>query len=51
MVIHHYMNEDWLKVGMQYPKMIIASDAMPALNAEDKSAPNGSGPFTRLLAR
>jgi N-acyl-D-aspartate/D-glutamate deacylase len=50
MIIHHYMNEDWLKVGLQYPNMIIASDAMPALSAENKAAPNGAGSFTRLLA-
>ena len=50
-VIHHYMNEDWLKIGLQYPGMIVATDAMPALNAQQKAVPNGAGNYTRLLAK
>lgn len=49
-VIHHYMKEEWLRQALQYPAMMVATDAMPALRFEVKSAPNGAGSFTRLLA-
>ncbi|MGL6313300.1 amidohydrolase family protein [Vibrio sp. WXL103] len=51
MIIHHYMQEDWLREAMVHPDMIIATDAMPALNANLKSAPNGAGSYTRVLAQ
>jgi N-acyl-D-aspartate/D-glutamate deacylase len=51
MVIHHYMKEDWLVEGLKWPKMMVATDAMPAMNFEVKSNPNGAGSFTRLLAK
>jgi N-acyl-D-aspartate/D-glutamate deacylase len=49
-VIHHYMKEDWLKEALRHRGMMVATDAMPALRFEAKSAPNGAGSFTRLLA-
>lgn len=51
MVIHHYMKEEWLRKALVHPEMIVATDAMPALNASVKSAPNGAGSYTRLLAK
>jgi len=50
-VIHHYMKEEWLIEGMQWPSMIISTDAMPALDFRVKAAPNGAGSFTRVLAK
>ncbi|MEP0200699.1 MAG: amidohydrolase family protein [Halioglobus sp.] len=49
-VIHHYMKEEWLRRALRYPGMMVATDAMPSLQFEIKSAPNGAGSFTRLLA-
>jgi len=49
-VIHHYMKEEWLAQALQYPYMMVSTDAMPSLQFEIKSAPNGAGSFTRLLA-
>lgn len=51
MIVHHYMKEDWLKIGLQYPHMMIATDAMPSIKWENKSNPNVAGSFTRLLAK
>jgi N-acyl-D-aspartate/D-glutamate deacylase len=50
-IIHHYMKEDWLKIALKHPNMIIATDAMPAMNEEKKAAPNGASSYTRLLAK
>ena len=51
MIIHHYMKEEWIQKGMKYPKMMIASDAMPAIVPEAKSNPNLAASFTRFLAK
>lgn len=50
-VIHHYMKEEWLVEGMRWPKMMVATDAIPAISFEVKGPPNGAGSFTRLLAK
>ena len=50
-VIHHYMKDDWLRIALRHPGVMVASDAMPAISAEVKAAPNGAGTFTRLLAK
>ena len=50
-VIHHYMKEEWLVEGMRWPQMMIATDAMPAIDFRVKAAPNGAGSFTRVLAK
>ena len=49
-VIHHYMQEEWIKTGLQHPEMMIGSDAMPAIGPNSKVVPNGIGSYTRLLA-
>ena len=45
------MKEDWIKTGLQYPKMMVSSDATPAIVKEVKANPNLAGTFTRLLAK
>ena len=50
-LIHHYMKDEWLKIALRHPGVMVATDAMPAVNAKVKSAPNGAGSFTRLLRK
>ncbi|WP_050604428.1 amidohydrolase family protein [Ruegeria sp. 6PALISEP08] len=50
-IIHHYMKEEWLTEALQWPDMMVATDAMPTFDSSIKSAPNGAGSYTRLLAR
>ena len=50
-LIHHYMKDEWLKIALRHPGVMVATDAMPAVNAKVKAAPNGAGSYTRLLAK
>ena len=49
MVIHHYMKDEWIKEGLRYPEMMVATDGMPAVTPDVKSNPNLTSSFTRLL--
>jgi N-acyl-D-aspartate/D-glutamate deacylase len=51
LVIHHYMQEDWLRIALRHPGVMVATDATPALSVDVKAVPNGAASFTRLLAR
>jgi len=37
--------------ALKWPKMMLVTDAMPALNFDIKAVPNGAASFTRLMAR
>ena len=50
-LIHHYMREEWIVEALEWPEMIVASDAMPSFDYEVKSAPNGAGTYTRIFAK
>jgi N-acyl-D-aspartate/D-glutamate deacylase len=50
-LIHHYMKEEWLVEALKWPKMMVASDAMPSFSSKVKSAPNGAGTFTRIFSK
>ncbi len=49
MVNHHYVKEDWIKTAMQWPKMMISTDALPALDLDILTNPNVAGTFSRVL--
>ena len=49
MIIHHYMKDEWIKIALKYPEMMVGSDGMPAITLEVKSNPNLTSSFTRLL--
>jgi dihydroorotase-like cyclic amidohydrolase len=51
MIIHHYMTEDWLVEALKWPKMMVATDATPAISFDVKSNPNIAGSYTRLLGK
>jgi N-acyl-D-aspartate/D-glutamate deacylase len=50
-VIHHYMQEEWIRTGLVAEDMIIATDAMPCFDLETRSVPNGAGTHARILGR
>jgi len=50
-IIHHYGNEDWNRIGLKNPTVIIASDAMPVISKDRKVTPRGIGTFSKVLAK
>ncbi|MGI9284733.1 MAG: amidohydrolase family protein [Pseudomonadales bacterium] len=48
-VNHHYVKEQWIEAAMQWPGMMISSDALPALDIDILSNPNVAGTFSRVL--
>jgi len=50
-IIHHYGKEEWNRIGLQHPKVIIASDAMPVISKDRKVTPRGIGTFSKILAK
>lgn len=51
MVNHHYVQEEWLIKALQWPSMMISSDALPAMDLRVKTNPNIAGTFSQLIAR
>ena len=49
MVNHHYVKEEWMTTAMQWPGMMISTDALPALDLDILANPNISGTFSRVL--
>ncbi len=49
MVNHHYVKEPWMETALQWPSMMISTDALPALDLDVLSNPNIAGTFSRLL--
>ena len=38
-VNHHYVKEEWMKTALQWPRMMVATDALPAVNLADQNEP------------
>ena len=49
MVNHHYVKEPWMITAMQWPQMMISTDALPALDLDVLANPNVAGTFSRVL--
>jgi len=49
LVNHHYVKEPWMITAIQWPKMMISTDALPALDLDVLANPNIAGTFSRLL--
>lgn len=49
MVNHHYVKEPWMETALQWPSMMISTDALPALDLDVLSNPNIAGTFSRVL--
>ena len=48
-VNHHYLKDEWMRVGLKWPRMMIATDALPALDLDVLSNPNIAGTYSRVL--
>jgi N-acyl-D-aspartate/D-glutamate deacylase len=48
-VNHHYVKEDWMETALQWPRMMVATDALPAVDLSVKTNPNIAGTFSRVL--
>ena len=49
--MHHYIREEWNRLAIQRPHVIVASDAMPLLGYDRKVVPNGAGTSARILGQ
>lgn len=49
MVNHHYVKEDWMEEALRWPKMMVSTDALPALDRDVMTNPNVAGTFSRVL--
>ena len=49
--MHHYIQEEWNRLAIQRPHVMVASDAMPLLSYEHKVVPNGAGTSARILGQ
>jgi hypothetical protein len=49
MINHHYVNEQWMIEALQWPQMMVSTDALPALDLDIKTNPNVAGTFSRVL--
>ena len=49
--MHHYIREEWNRLAIQRPHVMVASDAMPLLSYERKVVPNGAGTSARILGQ
>jgi N-acyl-D-aspartate/D-glutamate deacylase len=49
MVNHHYLKEEWMVKGLKWPRMMISTDALPALDLDILTNPNIAGTFSRVL--
>ena len=48
-VNHHYVKEEWMKTALSWPRMMVATDALPAISLGVKTNPNVAGTFSRVL--
>ncbi len=48
-VNHHYVKEPWVETALQWPRMMVSTDALPAVDTRIPTNPNLAGTFSRLL--
>jgi len=48
-VNHHYVKEQWVETALQWPRMMVSTDALPAVDRRVATNPNIAGTFSRLL--
>ena len=51
MVNHHYVKESWLLEALDWPDMMISTDALPSFSAQQLSNPNIGGSFSLVLGK
>jgi N-acyl-D-aspartate/D-glutamate deacylase len=48
-VNHHYVKEQWVETALQWPRMMVSTDALPAVDTRIATNPNLAGTFSRVL--
>ena len=48
---HHYVKEEWLLKALNWPGMMVSTDALPAFDLEVKTNPNIAGTYAHFLGR
>jgi hypothetical protein len=48
-VNHHYVKEEWIETALKWPRMMVSTDALPALDISVATNPNVAGTFSRML--
>lgn len=48
-IIHHYLKEEWTRVLVAAPDVILSSDGLPVVSLDKKVPPQGIGSFAKLL--
>jgi N-acyl-D-aspartate/D-glutamate deacylase len=49
MINHHYVKEEWMETALKWPRMMISTDALPALDLDVLTNPNVAGTYSRVL--
>ena len=49
MINHHYVKEAWIETALQWPRMMVSTDALPAMDLSVATNPNVAGTFSRVL--
>lgn len=49
-VVHHYVQEEWTRLALVEPGVMVVSDLLPMFNETDMVAPH-NGAFSRILGR
>ena len=50
-IIHHYLKEEWTRMLVTAPDVIISSDGLVARTTEEKIPPQGVGSFSKILGK
>ena len=48
-VNHHYVKESWMETALKWPRMMVSTDAIPAVDTRIATNPNVAGTFARVL--
>jgi len=49
--MHHYIREEWNRLAIERPHVMVASDAMPLTSYDRKVVPNGAGTSASILGQ
>ena len=50
-IIHHYLKEEWTRMLVTAPDVIISSDGLVARTTDEKIPPQGVGSFSKILGK
>ncbi|GAA4647605.1 amidohydrolase family protein [Pontixanthobacter gangjinensis] len=48
-IMHHYLKEEWTRLLVAAPDVILSSDGLPVISLKEKAPPQGIGSFSKLV--